>query len=729
MAPRPPAAALPTLACALFAGAAAAQTWTVDDDKPADFADLPAAIAAAAPGDVLLVQPGQYTAFLLDKELSILGPVGGERPSVAGLSRVQGATRFKLAALELDALEVIGVGGRGAIDDCRFGSSPSHLILLRVQDCGQLVVARSTVQSPGSVSFLFASSFGVHVENSTAAFVDTVIRGAKGKNCPDYDDGQGAVRAVNSELWFAGCDLIAGNGGADGFCISCGGAGGDALVATDSTVVLRGHGNQVDYGLGGTFAEPDGRHFVLQNSTVVYGPGLALSPPTLVVSDPGGTSTVIHAPVPEPFLTIGGEDLPGSARELMLHGPAGAQAVAVTSFSLGFYQLPAFEGAVWLGSGSLFQVVPLVTQGNGVPVGFSLPLPPSFTGLEGITLYVQAVFPGVPGTLDPSATMLTNPSFVTLRHEFVPDCNDNLVPDAIDIATGTSPDCDGNGVPDECDVAAGTSPDCNGNGVPDGCDLVAGTSPDCDGNGTPDECDVAAGTSPDCNGNGVPDGCDIAAGTSLDLNANGIPDECLADGDCNQNGIADQLDLLAGSSADCNANLVPDECETASQVVFTATGITPITWPVNHDMTLDPAPPALSDVTITLLASSDLEGENEELLVYMEGPFGGISYMGALFDAPGEGSHCPAVPDQDTLVIAADTWNFFVDGAGGFAHLRLTPRQSVNGSECTSSTADVTLAYVSSEDCNGNGVPDSCDVAAGTSLDANGDGVPDECQP
>ena len=90
---------------------------------------------------------------------------------------------------------------------------------------------------------------------------------------------------------------------------------------------------------------------------------------------------------------------------------------------------------------------------------------------------------------------------------------------------------------------------------------------------------------------------------------------------------------------------------------------------------------------------------------------------------------CPAVPDQDTLVIAADTWNFFVDGAGGFAHLRLTPRQSVNGSECTSSTADVTLAYVSSEDCNGNGVPDSCDVAAGTSLDANGDGVPDECQP
>ncbi len=30
-------------------------------------------------------------------------------------------------------------------------------------------------------------------------------------------------------------------------------------------------------------------------------------------------------------------------------------------------------------------------------------------------------------------------------------------------------------------------------------------------------------------------------------------------------------------------------------------------------------------------------------------------------------------------------------------------------------------------DCNGNGVPDECDIAGGTSEDCNGDGVPDEC--
>jgi hypothetical protein len=33
------------------------------------------------------------------------------------------------------------------------------------------------------------------------------------------------------------------------------------------------------------------------------------------------------------------------------------------------------------------------------------------------------------------------------------------------------------------------------------------------------------------------------------------------------------------------------------------------------------------------------------------------------------------------------------------------------------------------EDCNANGVPDSCDLADGTSADANADGVPDECSP
>jgi hypothetical protein len=33
------------------------------------------------------------------------------------------------------------------------------------------------------------------------------------------------------------------------------------------------------------------------------------------------------------------------------------------------------------------------------------------------------------------------------------------------------------------------------------------------------------------------------------------------------------------------------------------------------------------------------------------------------------------------------------------------------------------------QDCNANGVPDTCDIAAGSSTDLNGNGIPDECEP
>jgi hypothetical protein len=31
-------------------------------------------------------------------------------------------------------------------------------------------------------------------------------------------------------------------------------------------------------------------------------------------------------------------------------------------------------------------------------------------------------------------------------------------------------------------------------------------------------------------------------------------------------------------------------------------------------------------------------------------------------------------------------------------------------------------------DCNGNGVPDDCDITDGTSQDVNGNAIPDECE-
>ena len=57
---------------------ARAGTWIVDinNGPGTNFTDLPQAIAAAAPGDMLIVRGGNYTAFTLDKGLTILGTPG-----------------------------------------------------------------------------------------------------------------------------------------------------------------------------------------------------------------------------------------------------------------------------------------------------------------------------------------------------------------------------------------------------------------------------------------------------------------------------------------------------------------------------------------------------------------------------------------------------------------------------------------------------------------------------
>lgn len=147
------------------------------------------------------------------------------------------------------------------------------------------------------------------------------------------------------------------------------------------------------------------------------------------------------------------------------------------------------------------------------------------------------------------------------------DCNDNHIPDQLEIADGSQADCNNNGLIDDCEINAGDLSDCNGDGVPDECELDAGTSPDCNGNGILDECDVSGGFSEDCNGDDVPDECELTAGTSTDCNENGILDECdLIDGvssDCNENDILDVCDISNGTSADGDCNDVPDDCEGA----------------------------------------------------------------------------------------------------------------------------------------------------------------------
>jgi len=80
------------------------------------------------------------------------------------------------------------------------------------------------------------------------------------------------------------------------------------------------------------------------------------------------------------------------------------------------------------------------------------------------------------------------------------DCNSNGIIDLCDIECDATQHALDAGLPCQvpsyfCDVAGcGMDEDCNFNLVPDACDLAAGTSRDCDRDGIPDECASAAGT-------------------------------------------------------------------------------------------------------------------------------------------------------------------------------------------------------------------------------------------
>ncbi len=306
------------------------------------------------------------------------------------------------------------------------------------------------------------------------------------------------------------------------------------------------------------------------------------------------------------------------------------------------------------------------------------------------------------------------------------DCNQNGVPDAEDIAVGQSADCDADGVPDECQMDCDGNGlldacermwseiiDCNGNGRFDACDIAGAFSDDCNGNAMPDECE------PDCNGNGAPDDSDVSSGFSQDCNGNGMPDECdIAAGleaDCNGNGVPDECDLLAGTSDDCNANGIPDECD----VIRLTAEFAPLDAEHPHVLLVAPAPPATSqEVRFRVRARGDLGEQTQFLRVGL-----GAVVVRRLFNA--NGLACPAGAQHAGFELPRAAFNERLQS--GALELRISTSASVV--VCPASFAQVDIEYGANgaADCNRNGLPDSCDIAAGRSPDVNGNGIPDEC--
>jgi hypothetical protein len=210
---------------------------------------------------------------------------------------------------------------------------------------------------------------------------------------------------------------------------------------------------------------------------------------------------------------------------------------------------------------------------------------------------------------------------------------------------------------------------------------------DCDQSSVDDDDEIASGQSPDCDGNWVPDACQFALGTLEDCNSNGIADSCEKGG---------AFSLGSGQ-------------------------LSPIGFGNPQSWTVREAPPAASEVVLSLSAVGDFSGNLESLSVTMNGASLGSAFV--------DGKDCVAMDDA-TYVIDAAVFNSLMQS--GSVTFDFSPTIAVDAGLCPSGTwvsASLTYSAATPLDCNANGLLDECEIAAGYATDCNGNGVPDACDP
>ncbi|HZM00739.1 MAG TPA: hypothetical protein VFD43_10850 [Planctomycetota bacterium] len=399
------------------------QTWTVDDNGPADFAQIAEAIAQVPAGDTLLVEPGVYGPFELTKRLTLLGRAGGPRPHVEGFSRVSAST-FTLAGLDLDALLVTQVSGRGRLDDCRVGVSgdAGREYALELDGCAQMVLSR--IEALGSKDHSQAhptlGGSALRVRTSNATLVDCSLEGAKGYDPAGFGlaggpGGTGLAIADASRVTVAAPRIVGGpEGWGTGFIGCQDGQSGTGLRVVGSTAVLRGsplYANLVEPGwVDGLCTNYIGPAIDVVQGTVVIS-GVSFDPANVVIT--GGT--LLAPAAAEPFVVIEGTDVPGGQREVRIHGPAGAPCLLAISPAPAYATLGGFDDKLWVGLSGVYFLIPLVTTGQSTPVVLTWDVPASTASLLGLSVELQPFFPGLPSAIEPGKSVAGNVAELIVR--------------------------------------------------------------------------------------------------------------------------------------------------------------------------------------------------------------------------------------------------------------------------------------------------------------------------
>src|SRR5882672_72200 len=240
---------------ALALPAVAQSTYIVDDNGPADFTDFPAAIAAAIPGDVLVVRAGAYSSISLSEGLTILCDDGVSAPAlevsnipsdeiavVSGLSAPRVALAHCTGTVILQHLMSLPPNSTSGT------SSPVFDVL----SCDDVRVYRSTITAPydSNGSSSTPGPAAVHISSSRVELVRcAIIGGRMGYTVDDCAPVVGAggdgVSIDDHSFVHVALSSVQGGDGSDVVNLFCTysqpGNGGHAVeVSGQSTVVIAG---------------------------------------------------------------------------------------------------------------------------------------------------------------------------------------------------------------------------------------------------------------------------------------------------------------------------------------------------------------------------------------------------------------------------------------------------------------------------------------------------------
>ncbi|MEW6743930.1 MAG: hypothetical protein AB1486_14355 [Planctomycetota bacterium] len=397
----------------VLAPLALSRTWVVALDGTGDFFDIQSAVDAARDGDVILVKDGTYPGFTFDKAVMVRAwgstfTVSDHHPQVT-IRLVGAGKRAGIGGMRQSGrLEILASEGEVILDDVESAAEAPAVL---IENCSSVVATDLTIG--GAM---------LKIVSSSVSCSRLSVHGASGSH--DADTGNGypggpAIVVFNSLMVLANPVLVRGGDGGDGAFTwwydpqGNGGAGGAAIEATDSTVIILGdEGEEVRGGDGGDgyeFYAGDGgdggaAYLEVRNSAAVVskvallgGQGGAGSPPGTDGPPFIGNVTRIDR---FPHLTMSGNLHPGSSFEVSVELVEAGRVLLILANRTGFVPLARFLGPPLsvLPGGGFF----LVLSGGHGDAGAIVRVPVGLLDdpvLQGFPMNAQAAVIGDDGTL------------------------------------------------------------------------------------------------------------------------------------------------------------------------------------------------------------------------------------------------------------------------------------------------------------------------------------------